>query len=428
MAQAPATNTMDRPVRSTRYKLDYKHSSFLQETLEVNKDEATVIARYMQEYSLMQVQVKRVKDEFNGFNAGYGKAIKAMSFIEMYTLKQGLKKFGEKGYESAYGEMDQLHQRNTFQPIHPDKMTRPEWKKVLESIVFLIQKRDGRVKARTVANGSVQRGWMTKEEAASPTAAVESILMTAVIDAKEGRCVATVDIPNAFIQTPIGNDKDGDRITMKVKGPLVDMLLKIDYELYHDKVVYEKGDKVLYMVVQRAIYGMIQSALMFYQKLRKDLEEYGFKVNKYDPCVANKMVNGKQLTVTWHVDDLNPSHKDEKVIDEFIEWLGKKYGDNGINKLKATKGTQHEYLGMILDYSIKGKVRVDMMYYVDKMLKEFPEELKENVSTPASDKLFEVTESPQLSNKKKEVFHAFTAKSLFLGKSDRKYTIKVYIL
>ena len=37
------------------------------------------------------------------------------------------------------------------------------------------------------------------------------------------------------------------------------------------------------------------------------MEAYGFIINPYDPCVANNMVVGKQLTVCWHVDDLNIS-------------------------------------------------------------------------------------------------------------------------
>ena len=107
--------------------------------------------------------------------------------------------------------MKQLHDRVAFVPISPDKMTPEERRKTLNSMIFLVQKRDGRIKARTVADGSVQTGWMNKEDAASPTASVEGILLTAVVDAHEGRCVATVDIPHAFIQTDIDKDKDGDR-------------------------------------------------------------------------------------------------------------------------------------------------------------------------------------------------------------------------
>ena len=69
----------------------------------------------------------------------------------------------------------------------------------MNSLIFLVQKRDGKIKARTCANGSVQRLWMEKDDAASPTAATENILITSMIDAHKERDVATIDIPNAFI-------------------------------------------------------------------------------------------------------------------------------------------------------------------------------------------------------------------------------------
>ena len=79
-------------------------------------------------------------------------------------------------------------------------------------------------------------------------------------------------------------------------------------ETYKDYVVYENGTPVLYLVLVKALYGLLESSLLFYKKLVKDLEEIGFEINPYDPCVANKMVDGKQLTITWHVDDLKVSH------------------------------------------------------------------------------------------------------------------------
>ena len=69
-----------------------------------------------------------------------------------------------------------------------------------------------------------------------------------------------------------------------------------------------KGQKVLYVQLSKALYGLLRAAILFYRKLRKELEEYGFAVNPYDPCVANKMTEcGKQITVLWHVDDLKIS-------------------------------------------------------------------------------------------------------------------------
>ena len=52
---------------------------------------------------------------------------------------------------------------------------------------------------------------------------------------------------------------------------------------------------------------MSKSALLFYEKLVGDLEAYGFRINPYDPCVANKVVGGKQLTLCWNVENLRIS-------------------------------------------------------------------------------------------------------------------------
>jgi len=52
-------------------------------------------------------------------------------------------------------------------------------------------------------------------------AATEAILITGVIEAKQHRDI-TLDIPNAFVQTPI--PQDGDKVMMKIRGPLVNIL------------------------------------------------------------------------------------------------------------------------------------------------------------------------------------------------------------
>ena len=74
-------------------------------------------------------------------------------------------------------------------------------------------------------------------------------------------------------------------------------MVHIAPEIYGPHVVYEKGHKVLYVQVVRALYGMLVAALLWHKKFRADLESIGFKFNPYDPCVANRIVNGKQHTV-----------------------------------------------------------------------------------------------------------------------------------
>lgn len=66
--------------------------------------------------------------------------------------------------------------------------------------MFLKKKRSGRIKGRGCADGRKQRAYTNKEDASSPTVAIEALMLSCVIDAKEGRDVATVDIPGAFMQ------------------------------------------------------------------------------------------------------------------------------------------------------------------------------------------------------------------------------------
>ena len=63
-----------------------------------------------------------------------------------------------------------------------------------------------------------------------------------------------------------------------------------------------------------ALYGIMKAALLFYIKLVNILKSIGYELNPYDPCVANKIVDGAQLTVVWHVDYLKVSHVDVGVV------------------------------------------------------------------------------------------------------------------
>ena len=337
---------------------------------------------------------------------------KKKCFLVTYSLQKGIKKFQQRGFDAAKGEMQQLHDRNCWEPIHLNSLTPSEREKALESLIFLVEKKDGKIKARHCANGSKQRNWMSSEDAMSPTVMTDSVLLTATIEAEEERDVATFDIPNAFIQTEVEEtDDQGDRIIMKIRGAMVDMLLEID-EDYEKFVTMENAQRVLYVHIRRAIYGMLMSGLLFYKKFRASIERIGYVVNPYDPCVANKMINGKQHTISWHVDDLKSSHVDPKVNDDFHKWLQREYGQ--VKEVTATRGPRHVYLGMTLDYSVKGEVKIDMTDYVEEMIDVFPTKLTGKVSSPANEKLYETAPGKTLNSAKADVFHTMVAKALFL--------------
>jgi hypothetical protein len=140
-------------------------------------------------------------------------------------------------------------------------------------------------------------------------------------------------------------------------------------------------------------------------------------VNPFDPCVANANINGKQMTVCWHVDDLKVSHMDEFEITKFADYLVGIYGD----KLTAHHGDVHDYLGMDLDYSEKGVVKVSMIKYLTNLLQEFPEELGDSTASPAAAHLFQVRDDvAKLPEEQAQIFHHTTAQLLFLSSRARR--------
>ena len=146
----------------------------------------------------------------------------------------------------------------------------------------------------------------------------ESHLITAVINTKQGRDIITTDIPNTFVQRDIQDKPNGEKIIMKIQETLVNMLVDISPNNYQAFVQHKANQKILYVEMKKALYGMLQSSLLYYKKFWKDLEGQGFKINPYDPCVANRTVEGTQHTITWHVDDLKSSHLNPKVNDKFL--------------------------------------------------------------------------------------------------------------
>jgi len=351
------------------------------------------------------------------------------SFAQQYMLQRGLKEFGKSGADAAQKELDQLHQRNCFQPIDISNMSPSEKKKAQQALMFLTEKRDGSIKGRMVYNGKPTREWMSKEDNASPTASLESIFLTAAIDAKEGRDIMTADIPNAFIQAnmpPVGEGED--RVIMKITGALVALLVELDPTTYAPFVIFEKGKQVLYVEVLKGLYGMLIASLLWYNKFRGDLEGIAFVFNSYDPCVANRMLTEDktdkiiQQTIRIHVDDTMSSVMDPLIHDLFYLWLNKMYGKH--SEVKALRGKTHDYLGMTFNFTEPGKVIVDMTKYVADMLEDFSLKLKpsEIAPTPALDDLLTVGIGPPLDKKQQEEFHTFVAKGLFLCKRARPDT------
>ena len=333
---------------------------------------------------------------------------------EQMSAKKGLKKFGEAGADAIKKELEQLVYRKVMQGRSAGQLTTAQKKAALRYLMFLKQKRCGRIKGRGCADGRKQRLWKSKDETSSPTISVEALFITCLIDAKEGRDIATCDVPGAFMHADID-----EVIHLRLEGEIAELLLKVDPS-YSRYVTKENGKTVIFTELSKALYGTLQAALLFWKNLSGFLiNELGFVVNPYDWCVVNKNINGKQCTVGWHVDDLKISHHDSRVVDDILHQLNERYGKE--SPLVVTRGRVHEYLGMKMDFSTTGKVTLSMPEYIDTLMKEIPPDLLKGVSTtPAAGHLFVTNpDAEKLNEVQASEYHHLVAKMLYLAKRTR---------
>ena len=71
----------------------------------------------------------------------------------------------------------------------------------------------------------------------------------------------------------------GENVLMVLKGELAEMMVRITPQIYRQCVTADKkGTQILYVCLYKALYSLLMSSLMFYRKLRKELDDYGFEV------------------------------------------------------------------------------------------------------------------------------------------------------
>ena len=328
------------------------------------------------------------------------------------TTKQAIDKLGYVAIKSIVQEMLQHVDKGTFRGVKFEDLSEEEVMLIISSKTFLKDKylADGefeKLKTRLVAGGHMQDRNIY-DDSSSPTVSTTSLFIVAAIAAREKRAVATVDFPGAYLHSDMPADKP---VYMKLNKFETQVMCIIDPEF--ERFVLPDGKSVVKL--QKALYGCVESARLWYEKIAADMEAMGFVRNQYDKCVFNRGAIGKQTTVVLHVDDMKVTAPDEKAIDDFLKELEGRY-----QSLSIKRGRILNYLGMTFDYTVQGKVKVTMKGYTDDLLMEL-EEIIEGVSaTPAASDLFKINEaSERLDKGGKEFYHTFTAKLLYLAKRVR---------
>jgi len=265
------------------------------------------------------------------------------------------------------------------------------------------------MKARLVAGGHRQHA-LPVTDTSSPTVSLSAIMLVLSIAASNRRVIATLDVGNAYLNAEMPADTE---VFMRLDSIPSAIAAKLDPRF--SKYVADNGSQVGRL--KKALYGCLQSALLWYKHISNILTKLGFTANSYDQCVFNKGNNDDQITVVIYVDDLLITCKSEEKIRQLIESLSGEF-----KEIKSViGGNKFNYLGMLISIDqdkLTNELHVSMPKYIDDLLDYA--QIEGVASTPATNNLFKIrSESPELSKSKKERFHTIVAKTLYLAKRVR---------
>ena len=334
------------------------------------------------------------------------------------TAKKGIELFGEKAVAAMFKEYKQLDDLDVLGRLDPDSLTDEQKRNALRAVNLIKMKRDGKCKGRACADGSSQRSYVPRDEASSPTLSLEALMAILLINAYEERDTAIFDVPGAYLHAKMPADKFA---ILKIVGQFVDIMCEVNPE-YKADVRFENGKKVLYVRILAALYGMIESALLWYTLYTEVLHKEGFELNPYDRCVANKIINGKQCTIGWYVDDNILSQVETPVVTSVIAKIEEYFPG-----LVVERGKDLNFLGMEIGFIGKGKLKLGLVQYICGMIEEleeallpYGENLDRDYPHPAAKWLFTVKpETEALAEAKADIFRKFIAKLIWVMKRGR---------
>ena len=330
------------------------------------------------------------------------------TFAFVVSVRAAMRDRREEAEPVVDAEMKQMLDKKVWHPVRLRDLSREERKSVIRSSMFMKDKftpsgQFEKYKARLVAGGD-QQDKRLYENLSSPTASTTSLFTVAAIAASENRHVTCMDIGGAYLNADMS--PTGVRVRMRLDKLLSSILIRLDksYESYVEK------DGTMVVELDKALYGCVEAAALWYNDLSGKLLSYGFQRNEYDSCVYNMIRNGEQVTIVLHVDDLLVTSRNLQHNMDLLKYLKEQYNGD----VKHSTGKVIEYVGMIFDFSVDGEVSVTMDHAIDKIIESGG--VTTSYVTPATENLFEIRDVEKVGQAEREYFHTHIAKVLYVAK------------
>ena len=247
-------------------------------------------------------------------------------------------------------------------------------------------------------------------ETSYPTVSTTSIFLLAQIAAAEGRDVTTIDIGSAYLNALMPKTDPSKLVFMRISKEVSQIMANLDNTFNS----FLNTDGTLVVELDRALYGCIESALLWFCELSGFLTKIGFAANPYDICVMNRTTKAGKATIGIYVDDILLTCSHPSLADTIIQDLEKEY-----KQLKVNRGLTHNYLGMVLDFSHKGVVKVSQSGMIEEIasapgvttLITAVGPVEDRPKTPCTECLFKCSDnSPTLDQPLAKIVHSLTAR------------------
>ena len=298
-----------------------------------------------------------------------------------------------------------LVDHKTLSQTTESELTHTEWIKRVYTRIFTTLKRDNSVKARGIAGagGKPQDRSDYPEGTWSPCVKMQSLSIMCKVTAVRDWFVNSADVRAAYLNANLKDKvsaKTGEqfRRVLEVKGDLAQAFMRVKPDLTPPD---SKGR--LFFFIEKALYGLMESGLLWYEEISEYLLSQGLKPSTSDPCIFH----GDKLSIALYVDDFLVVSETQESFERFQEKLAEKYGG-----VTCHRGPTIDYIGIDFSKS-KGRVEMSMASYLTKMLaeEEWPQP-SWAPPTPASGDLFLRPEGVLLSPVEAKKFTSLNAKIL----------------
>ena len=281
-----------------------------------------------------------------------------------------------------------------------------------------------KIRGRWVGGGHQQKREESLAERVAPTArgTTHNILMA--IAAFEGRQLLVGDIPSAYLQA------DHVPANGKAVHIIADRYTtKLIVEAMPEYTEFVRPNGTMILKVEKAMFGLVESAWLWYKELERHLVGIGYTVSTSDRGLFFKKVykNGRMIAsniASVHVDDIisaaSPNEEGKKLQEEFWGSMEKKWPG-----VKLQTGPNYKHLSWNISQDMKtGEIKKSQRDYLNELVKEVGIE-RERKLPCRSDVLIPDPLSPKLNEKATNRFRSVLQKVAYArdGRPDIDFVV-----